>query len=335
MVTTTTRSRTLLLSLVLATVPALAATEDVFEGREGCFILQEGGATRPLERVGTLCAERVSPCSTFKIPNSLIGLETGVLADENAVLPWDGVKRSRPEWNRDHTLASAIKVSVVWYYQELARRVGTERMQKLVLGDPLRQRRHLGRHRHLLARPLDQDLARRAGRVPRAAAPLAAALLREVAADRPGHPAAGEPRPDRVPRQDGLVRLRRGEGPRLVGGLGREGRPGDRLRHARPRRRRVRTGGPSADGDPAQEARAARPVAVRPERPAPAAPGYGVTTTEYVLHWSLCRASPSASMSCRQLRAFDVPTPYTWSARQCAPVSPPRSNVPSPSKSMR
>ncbi len=135
MVTTTTRFGSLLLSRCRRG-PALAATEDVFEGREGCFILQEGGATRPLERVGTLCAERVSPCSTFKIPNSLIGLETGVLADENAVLPWDGVKRSREEWNRDHTLASAIKVSAVWYYQELARRVGAERMQKLVSAIP-------------------------------------------------------------------------------------------------------------------------------------------------------------------------------------------------------
>jgi beta-lactamase class D len=136
MVTTTMRFGSLLLSLVFAAPPALLASEDVFEGREGCFILREGGATRPLERVGTLCAERVSPCSTFKIPNSLIGLETGVIADEGTVLKWDGVKRSRPEWNRDHTLASAIKVSTVWYYQELARRVGAERMQKLVSAIP-------------------------------------------------------------------------------------------------------------------------------------------------------------------------------------------------------
>jgi len=122
--------------LLIARAPARAGTNDVFEGREGCFILQGGGATRPFERLGTLCAERVSPCSTFKIPNSLIGLETGVLADENAVLPWDGVKRSRTEWNRDHTLASAIRVSTVWYYQELARRVGAERMQKLLSAIP-------------------------------------------------------------------------------------------------------------------------------------------------------------------------------------------------------
>jgi beta-lactamase class D len=140
MVATTMRSRALALSLglalALAAASAVAAAEDVFEGREGCFILQEGGATRPLERTGTFCAERVSPCSTFKIPNSLVGLETGVIADEGTVLKWDGVKRSRPEWNRDHTLASAIKVSAVWYYQELARRVGAERMQTLLSAIP-------------------------------------------------------------------------------------------------------------------------------------------------------------------------------------------------------
>jgi beta-lactamase class D len=115
---------------------APASAADVFGGREGCFILQEGGTTAPLERVGTLCAERFSPCSTFKIPNSLIGLETGVIADEGFVLKWDGVKRDRQEWNRDHSLASAIKVSAVWYYQELARRVGAERMRKWVSAIP-------------------------------------------------------------------------------------------------------------------------------------------------------------------------------------------------------
>lgn len=75
------------------------------------------------------CAERFSPASTFKIPNSLIGLETGVIPDQHFIIPWDSVKRSIPEWNRDHDLQSAIRVSAVWYYQELARRVGHERMR--------------------------------------------------------------------------------------------------------------------------------------------------------------------------------------------------------------
>jgi beta-lactamase class D len=70
------------------------------------------------------------PASTFKICNSLVGLETGVIRDENYVIKWDGVGRSRPEWNKDHDLRTAFRNSTVWYYQELARRVGGERMKK-------------------------------------------------------------------------------------------------------------------------------------------------------------------------------------------------------------
>ena len=72
------------------------------------------------------------PASTFKIPNSLIALETGVIADEREVLKWDGQKRSVPEWNKDHDMRSAIAVSAVWFYQELARRVGAKRMQEWI-----------------------------------------------------------------------------------------------------------------------------------------------------------------------------------------------------------
>jgi beta-lactamase class D len=71
------------------------------------------------------------PASTFKIPNSLIALETGVVADpDKDVLKWDGVVRSIEAWNKDHTLRSAIAASVVPVYQEIARRIGAERMQK-------------------------------------------------------------------------------------------------------------------------------------------------------------------------------------------------------------
>jgi beta-lactamase class D len=68
------------------------------------------------------------PASTFKICNSLIGLETGVISDENFVIPWDSVVRQNPAWNEDSDLKAAFKNSTVWYYQELARRVGGERM---------------------------------------------------------------------------------------------------------------------------------------------------------------------------------------------------------------
>ena len=73
------------------------------------------------------------PASTFKIPNSLIALETGVVGDpDKDVFKWDGVTASIEAWNRDHTMRSAIAASAVPVYQEIARRIGAERMQKYV-----------------------------------------------------------------------------------------------------------------------------------------------------------------------------------------------------------
>lgn len=72
------------------------------------------------------------PASTFKIMNAMIGLETGVIPDENYVIPWDGTQYPVKEWNKDHTLKSAVKYSVVWYFQELARRVGKDKIQHFV-----------------------------------------------------------------------------------------------------------------------------------------------------------------------------------------------------------
>ncbi len=78
------------------------------------------------------CYKQFTPASTFKIPNSIIGLETGVIIDENFIIPWDGVVRKVDAWNYDMDLKTAIKVSCVPYYQELARRVGAEKMQEMV-----------------------------------------------------------------------------------------------------------------------------------------------------------------------------------------------------------
>ncbi|MFV8748978.1 penicillin-binding transpeptidase domain-containing protein [Nannocystaceae bacterium ST9] len=72
------------------------------------------------------------PASTFKIPTSLIALETGVADGPEFPLTWDGVERDVEAWNHDHVLRTAYQSSVVWYYQELARRIGAERMQHFV-----------------------------------------------------------------------------------------------------------------------------------------------------------------------------------------------------------
>lgn len=95
----------------------------------GSFIMYDRNADTYNRYNPSECNRRRSPASTFKILNSLIGLETGVITDEHFVIPWDSVVRPISAWNRDHDLASAIANSVVPYYQELARRVGEKRMR--------------------------------------------------------------------------------------------------------------------------------------------------------------------------------------------------------------
>lgn len=81
---------------------------------------------------GTHADERVNPCSTFKILNSIIALDSGAVRDDNETIAWDGVVREYPFWNHDHTMRSAIAVSTVWFYQELARRIGEKKMTEAV-----------------------------------------------------------------------------------------------------------------------------------------------------------------------------------------------------------
>jgi beta-lactamase class D len=73
--------------------------------------------------------ERFPPCSTFKIPNALIALDLGVVTEESSTKAWDGQEKSYDVWEQDQDLASAIRYSVVWYFQEIAREVNPERMQ--------------------------------------------------------------------------------------------------------------------------------------------------------------------------------------------------------------
>lgn len=70
------------------------------------------------------------PASTSKIIHSLIFLDSGAIRDENEILKWDGVKRSVEAWNKDHNLRTALPTSAVWFYTEVSKRVGQERMQK-------------------------------------------------------------------------------------------------------------------------------------------------------------------------------------------------------------
>ncbi|MCX6560773.1 MAG: penicillin-binding transpeptidase domain-containing protein [Candidatus Aminicenantes bacterium] len=109
----------------------------LFAGIDGAFVIYDLQAGQYARYNAKRCAERLPPFSSFKIVNSLIALETGVAKDADLLIPFDPakypekdewIKNGFTEWLRDHTLRSAFKNSVVWYFRELARRIGLERM---------------------------------------------------------------------------------------------------------------------------------------------------------------------------------------------------------------
>ena len=105
---------------------------ELFGSHAGCFVMYDAGSDRYVRYNAQACAERFTPCSTFKIANSLIALQTGVVPGPEFSLKWDGVVHPIAPWNKDQTMYSAFSNSVLWYYQEIASRIGPKRMNDYV-----------------------------------------------------------------------------------------------------------------------------------------------------------------------------------------------------------
>jgi beta-lactamase class D len=98
-------------------------------GVTGTFVMLDERADRFTIVYPGRALRRYAPASTFKIANSLIALETGAVAD---VLPYAGKKQPFPAWEKDMSMREAIRVSNVPVYQEVARRIGIERMREML-----------------------------------------------------------------------------------------------------------------------------------------------------------------------------------------------------------
>jgi beta-lactamase class D len=101
-------------------------------GLRGTFVLYDATANRFTGYQQARAETRYIPASTFKIPNSLIGLAVGSVRSVDEVLPYGGKPQRFKEWEQDMGLRTAIRVSNVPVYQELARRTGLERMRENV-----------------------------------------------------------------------------------------------------------------------------------------------------------------------------------------------------------
>jgi beta-lactamase class D len=76
------------------------------------------------------CQQGFIPASTFKIPNSMIALETGAVDGPDTVMKWDGQQYSVDAWNQDLKFRDAFRVSCVPCYRAIARQVGDKLEQE-------------------------------------------------------------------------------------------------------------------------------------------------------------------------------------------------------------
>lgn len=101
-------------------------------GIKGSILIYDLNNKKFYEHNASRNSQAFFPASTFKIFNSLLALETGVIANDVAILTWDGIERQIPAWNQDTNIRQAFKNSTVWFYQVLARKIGHERMEKFI-----------------------------------------------------------------------------------------------------------------------------------------------------------------------------------------------------------
>jgi len=100
-----------------------------FKGYQGAFVILDLNTGRIQKYNSDQCKERLSPCSTFKIANTLCALENKIVNSPNEILKWDGNKYSNEAWNKDLTLHQAISVSAVPHFQDIAKKIGKKRMK--------------------------------------------------------------------------------------------------------------------------------------------------------------------------------------------------------------
>lgn len=114
---------------VVVASTALVSTQPAGASRRQCVVIASADGATKWQSHPADCATRLSPASTFKIPHALVALEVGIVTTET-IEKWDGTKYpEQPLWNRDHTVISAMRPSVLWFFQRIAPRIGAERMQ--------------------------------------------------------------------------------------------------------------------------------------------------------------------------------------------------------------
>lgn len=113
-----------------ASPPMVIISNSLPSGDSGTFVLVDAQQNLMVIYNPDRAGERLPPQSTFKLPNALIALETGAIeAHNSSIEPHPDDPIAFPQWAGRQTVDTAIRYSVVWYFQEVARHIGEDDMQ--------------------------------------------------------------------------------------------------------------------------------------------------------------------------------------------------------------
>jgi len=127
----------LTLTLLLTTLAPAAGLSHHFQNLEATFILKNSNTKAITVHNPQRAKQRFPPCSTFKIPNTVIALESNIANGPDFLIPYDPALKLEGRgpngaWGKDNTLRSAYQNSVLWFYQAIARRAGLDTMTRFV-----------------------------------------------------------------------------------------------------------------------------------------------------------------------------------------------------------
>lgn len=117
-------------AVLLAALSGITLAPRAQEALRACVVVIDAGKADRWSGSAEECATRLSPASTYKIPHALIGLETRAVT-ATTIEKWDGTAYpNQAKWNTDHTVLSAMRPSVLWFFQRMAPRIGADRARE-------------------------------------------------------------------------------------------------------------------------------------------------------------------------------------------------------------
>ena len=104
--------------------------DDVFKDIRGCAVIFDKQENKYYFYNNDMAQKRVSPYSTFKIVATLLGLQNGIIKDEQSKMNYSGTEYPLDVWNENLSLSSAFKFSCIWYFRQIIDAIGKNTVEK-------------------------------------------------------------------------------------------------------------------------------------------------------------------------------------------------------------